>query len=363
MEVEGVASIEVENGNVFGALEILDAGGELVVIAAPTDLGERTALIPRRAVAKLQVGQEIPAESLNERLLALWLHGRSSHTQRAYRSDAERFIEFTEGKPLSTVTLGDIQSFADASAYIYKVYESGNIEVERERSAASRSRLLSSVKSLLSFGHRIGVLPANVGAPLRLPTVKNQLAQRILEEPDLQKTLALETDARNRVLLRLLYAGGLRVSELCGLTWADLSVRGDAGQVTVLGKGGKTRMVLLSTPTWRELMGWKTTLEKKHAEAVQGSAPLFRSRKKDRDGGYKLDPSMVLRVVRKAARRAGIELNVSPHWMRHAHASHALDRGAPIHLVQQTLGHASVATTGRYLHARPSDSSSRYLGV
>lgn len=344
-------------------VEILDAGGELVVAAAPAGLGERTALIPRRATTAVQASSEIPAESLNERLIALWLHGRSVHTQRAYRSDAERFIAFTEGKPLSVVTLGDVQAFADASAYIYKEYKGGSIGPERERSAASRARLLSSVKSLLSFGHRIGVLPANVGAPLRLPTIKNQLAQRILEEPDLQKILALETDPRNRVLLRLLYAGGLRVSELCGLTWGDLAPRGDAGQVTVLGKGGKTRMVLLSAPTWRELMGWKATLEKRRPEAVQTAAPLFRSRKKDKDGGYKLDPSMVLRVVRKAARRAGIELNVSPHWMRHAHASHALDRGAPIHLVQQTLGHASVATTGRYLHARPSDSSSRYLGV
>jgi integrase/recombinase XerD len=60
----------------------------------------------------------------------------------------------------------------------------------------------------------------------------------------------------------------------------------------------------------------------------------------------------LLRIVRQAARRAGIGLAVSPHWLRHAHASHALDRGAPIHLAQATLGHAGVSTTGRYLHAR-----------
>lgn len=65
--------------------------------------------------------------------------------------------------------------------------------------------------------------------------------------------------------------------------------------------------------------------------------------------------------MRQAARTAGIALAVSPHWLRHAHATHALDRGAPIHLVQATLGHVSVATTGRYLHARPSESSGKYL--
>ena len=81
-----------------------------------------------------------------------------------------------------------------------------------------------------------------------------------------------------------------------------------------------------------------------------------------RTGGH-LDPSAVHRIVKAAAKRAGISAEASAHWLRHAHASHSLERGAPIHLVQATLGHASVATTGRYLHARPSDSSARYLGV
>jgi site-specific recombinase XerD len=73
--------------------------------------------------------------------------------------------------------------------------------------------------------------------------------------------------------------------------------------------------------------------------------------------------SAVHRIVKAAAERAGLSAEVSAHWLRHAHASHSLDRGAPIHLVQATLGHASVATTGRSLHARPTDSSARYLGV
>jgi site-specific recombinase XerD len=77
--------------------------------------------------------------------------------------------------------------------------------------------------------------------------------------------------------------------------------------------------------------------------------------------GLGLDCSRILQIVREAARRAGIDAPVSPHWLRHAHASHALDHGAPLHLVQATLGHASVATTSRYLHARPDQSSAAYL--
>jgi integrase/recombinase XerD len=95
--------------------------------------------------------------------------------------------------------------------------------------------------------------------------------------------------------------------------------------------------------------------------AIKGEAkavdPIFRSRK----GGGALDVSQFRRIVYAARRRAGLEQKVSPHWMRHAHAAHALDRSAPIHLVQATLGHASVSTTSRYLHARPTESSSFYL--
>ena len=96
----------------------------------------------------------------------------------------------------------------------------------------------------------------------------------------------------------------------------------------------------------------------RNGRLLADNAPVFRSRK----GGH-LDESMVWRIVRKASKRAGIDKDVSCHWLRHAHASHALDRGAPIHLVQACLGHASISSTGKYLHARPTDSSANYLPV
>lgn len=128
-----------------------------------------------------------------------------------------------------------------------------------------------------------------------------------------------------------------------------IHTRTEGGQITVFGKRGKTRTVLLKPKSWAQLL------------AIRGAAgavdAIFRSRK----GGGHLDASQVRRIVYTAAKKAGLEQKVSPHWMRHAHASHALDRSAPIHLVQATLGHASVSTTGRYLHARPTESSSFYL--
>ena len=215
---------------------------------------------------------------------------------------------------------------------------------------ATRANATAALKSLLSFAQETGYLRFNVGKVIKTPPIKNTLAARILSEAETHRMLALETHTRNRALLTLLYGGGLRISEACSLTWRDLTERGDAGQATVYGKGGKTRVILVSPNTWRHL----TSL----LGEANADESVFRSRK-----GGALDPSQVHRIVKAAAERAGLSREVSAHWLRHAHASHSLKRGAPIHLVQATLGHASVATTGRYLHARPTDSSARYLGV
>lgn len=282
----------------------------------------------------------LPQARSDEHLIATWLHGRSPHTVRAYDADVAKLRSFLSWKQLSQVTLPDLQAFADSLAGLRPT---------------SQCRVLSAVKSLLSFGQRVGYLSFNVGAPLRLPAHRNSLAERILSENQVHTLLHCApgrrgTKERNRVLLLFLYVSGARVSEVTRLRWRDLQAREHGGQVTLFGKGGKTRSVLLPVSLWRRL------------ERLRGEAgpdePVFRSLK-----GQALDRSQVLRIVRGAAKRAGVEAPVSPHWLRHAHASHALDRGCPISLVKETLGHASVATTNQYLHARPGDSSARYLGV
>jgi integrase/recombinase XerD len=277
-----------------------------------------------------------PQAHSDGQLVELWLHGRPPHTQRAYAGDIVRFLGGA-GKPaLPGVTLADLQGFADTLTGL---------------APASRYRILSAVKSLLAFGHRIGYLAFDVGRALRLPPVRNRLAERILPEADVHRMLILEPRERNRALLLLLYASGVRVSEACALCWRDVQSNGEGAQITVFGKGGKTRAIQLPASV-AQLLG-------KLRGDSGGEAPVFPSRKH----GGALRPLAVLRIVRQAARRAGIAAAVSPHWLRHAHASHALDRGAPIHLVQATLGHASLTTTGRYLHARPKDSSGRFLAL
>lgn len=272
------------------------------------------------------------AES-DEQLISLWLHGRSKHTQRAYGSDIMKFCKVVD-KPLGQVTLGDLQGFADSL-------------LQSNLSDTSVKRTLSSVKSLFSFGHRIGYLRFDVGSPLKIPSSKETLAERILTQEEVQQIISSVGNVRNRLIIKVLYYTGIRVSELVSLKWKDLQHREEGGQMSIMGKGGKSNVLLLPKDLWFELMLLRTTLS--------DDGPVFRSKK----GGH-LTTSHVERVLKEIAVRA-IGKGVTPHWYRHSHASHALENGCPIHLVQKQLNHSSIATTGRYLHARPTESSSKYL--
>ena len=259
----------------------------------------------------------------------------SPHTRRKYRATGLRFLAHL-GRPLDTATLADLQAF---------------LATLDGKASATRANTAAALKSLFSFAQETGALALNVGKALKAPPVKNTLAERILAEPDAMCMIALERDPRNRAFLTLLYGAGLRISEGIGLRWRDLAAREGSGQATVYGKGGKTRIVLLSPNTWRLVQALQ--------DAAESDAFVFRAQ----SSGKGLSLTQAHRIVKWAAARAGLSADVSAHWLRHAHASHALDRGAPIHLVQASLGHASVSTTGRYLHARPSESSAKFLGV
>lgn len=139
-------------------------------------------------------------------------------------------------------------------------------------------------------------------------------------------------------------------------------------QIAIFGKGGKTGSVLLPSSVFRELVSLRWV----PGRAPDGGSftryageaePVFRSQKSRDGNGAHLEVSQVNRIVAKAAKDAGIEASVSPHWLRHAHASHAHSQGTDLALIRDTLRHSSLATTGRYLHSRPMDSSALHLGI
>ena len=268
----------------------------------------------------------------DQALLRLWLDGRPQTTQAAYWRDAGAFLGHA-GVPVALVTLAHLQAYAGSLGHL---------------APASQARRLAALKSLFGFAHRLGYVPFDAARPLRLPKIRDQLAQRIMAEPEALRMVALEPNPRNHAMLRLLYATGLRVSELCALRWQDLRGTKAGGQAAVFGKGGKTRTVLLPPKLWRQVGALRGD--------AAAEAPVFRSER-----GGPLDRSQAHRIVKAAARRAGLSAEVSAHWLRHAHASHSLDHGAPLHVLQASLGHGSLSTTTRYVHARPGDGSAKYL--
>ncbi|HUA57702.1 MAG TPA: tyrosine-type recombinase/integrase [Verrucomicrobiae bacterium] len=236
-------------------------------------------------------------------ILKQWLNSQASpHTRSCYQRDANRLLAHTK-KRLKAIDLGDLQDFAESL-------------VAAGLAPVSRLRTLAAVRSLFGFCQRMRYLPANPAQELALPAHESRLAERILPEEDLQRVLAVEMGPRDRVLLQLLYTAGLRVSEACGLRWRNLSARGDAGQITVLGKGGRTRAVALPPEVWNAL--------NKLRKSAGNENPVFVSK-----SGKPLDRGRVRVILRRGAEIAGVAdktPQISPHWLRHYAASRTMPR-------------------------------------
>lgn len=259
-------------------------------------------------------------------LTQLFLSGRPATTRRAYEKDLGLFFEHL-GRPLVQLTYEDLATFTGSLT----------------GANTTRARRAATVRSFLRFGHRLGLLPQVLFPPT--PRSQSRLHERILDEAEVHAVIAELPAGRDRCLARLLYLGGLRISEALDLRWHDVGKR----WVTVTGKGTRTRTVLLPDRLIEDLGSLRS--------GADPGIHVFRNSR-----GRRLSASYVRRIVRRAGLEA-LDKPVSPHWLRHCHASHALDHGAPIHLVAHDLGHASVSTTTAYLHVRPDQGSSLYLAT
>lgn len=270
-------------------------------------------------------------------LVASWVEGvRSPHTRRLYNRVGSQILSWLDvrGLTMRSLQLEDVRELvAELSG--------------RVSARSSKATTANVVKSLLSFAHRSGYMPFNGSAFVRRGSddpLARRVSQRILSEADVALLFRSARSSRDLLLLRVAYYGGLRVSELVSITWGQILPR-DNGcvQITALvGKGDKLREVLLPAVVGAGLM-----------EASQGKPAAERV--------FPLSERRVNHIIKSTAVRAKVASAVSAHWLRHAHASHALARGASVALVSQTLGHASISTTSVYLHARPGESSGDYL--
>jgi len=288
----------------------------------------------------------------DEELARTWLQRfKSPHTRRAYQLDIELYGKEV-GLPLVELKVEDLLNYRDR---LGKGTEQGGLaySIPRQR------RALTALKSLLTFAKDTGYLPFNVGTVVELPDLETNLSQRISTEGEILTILALTKNPFEKALLALLYKTGLRNSELCNAKWKDLSLDGDRGFLKVLGKGGKLRTVLIDG----DVLSLVLPLQGDSSE----EKTIFSTRT-----GKPLSPVQVWRICKRRAVEAGVKLSpdgktegtrFSPHFFRHAHASHALDNGASPALVMENLGHKSLDTLSKYAHARPKDGSGRYLKV
>jgi integrase/recombinase XerC len=255
----------------------------------------------------------------------------SDHTLRSYANDLEQFFEFCSdrlgAKPLAALTHADIRDFL--GALLRYGYE--------KRSAG---RKLSSVKSFLRFLVRNGTLKANPATAVKGPRLEQRLPG-FLTQFQVREALEIrgkeEVVVRERAILETLYGSGLRAAELVGLNVADVDFVAET--VRVRGKGGKERIVPLGRAEKSAIDEWLA--HRSHRDTV----PIFTN-----NHGQRLTTRSIQNIVRKALSRVADATATNPHSLRHAFATHLLERGADLRAVQELLGHASLSTTQIYSH-------------
>ena len=256
--------------------------------------------------------------------------GRSKNTVTNYRVDLEQFREYLLRQGILDVSGIDSQSV--------RVYLSNIIGFGIAKSSAARK--LSAVRGFIRWLSSRNMLDYGVAAGLKGPKLPSSLP-RALSFEDTEKLLVEGPENgkhyhRDRLILELLYGSGLRVSELIDLNWENIEI--DQRMIRVFGKGSKERLVPFGPGVKKLLEDWRI-LSKNGT-----GGPVFESEK----GAERLTVRTVHRLVQRAALRVGI-YGVSPHTLRHCFATHLLERGAPLRVVQELLGHESIAATQRYL--------------
>ena len=271
-----------------------------------------------------------------ERFLdGLWAErGLSEATLAAYRTDLARYAGGLDGRPsLLAATRADIQ------AYLASRHTLGS-------SPRSAARLLSSLRQFYRYQLRAGAIPHDPTALVEMP-VQGRRLPRTLTEADVEALIeapAVDTDLglRDRAMLELMYAAGLRVSELVGATRAQVDLR--QGVIRVTGKGGRERLV----PVGEAAIDWLERYLRQARSALLGAAvsdALFVTAR-----GSGMTRQNMWHRIRRHALAAGIRADVSPHALRHAFATHLLNHGADLRVVQMLLGHADLSTTQIYTH-------------
>ncbi|MGO4442887.1 tyrosine recombinase XerC [Mycobacterium sp. 2YAF39] len=267
--------------------------------------------------------------------------GRSEHTRRAYLGDLRSLFDFVGDRApdagIAGLTLPMLRSWLAALA-------------ATGAARTTLARRTSAVKTFTAWATRRGLMASDPAARLQVPKSRRTLPAVLRQDQALDAMAAAKSGAqqgdplalRDQLIVELLYASGIRVSELCGLDIGDVDT--SRRLLRVLGKGNKQRTVPFGAPALAALGTWLSDGRPALATAASGPALLLGAR------GRRLDPRQARTVVHQTMAAVDGAPDIGPHGLRHSAATHLLEGGADLRVVQELLGHSSLATTQLYTH-------------
>lgn len=269
-------------------------------------------------------------------IILSWLTNKQSiHTQRQYSYIIQHFLKFTH-KDLVAISVEDIQDYLKS------------LKLRGQKVSTIKAKLMV-IKSLFSYCLKTGYLPINPSVLVDNPKVNDTISQKLLSGDDVKLLMDNTDNVRDRLLIRVMFGVGLRVSEAINLTWANFSIDDGRVNLTVVGKGSKQRTVLVRSNIWLELQELRK----------EGIDYLFTVGERN----IPMRRNTAHNMLKRVGKKAGLGDDLSCHWLRHSHATEAIKGGCDLSLLQQSLGHSSITTTQRYLCLRKNEGSGSYVDI
>lgn len=261
----------------------------------------------------------------DSQVVTMWVNqSASAHTRQQYQRVADSFLS-SVGKPLQAITLADLQT-----------WQAGLVGATNSKKLA-----VNAVKSLFSFLHKTGYIALNPAVMVKAEkSVETKHTKTLTEEQVIKLVTTAKLNQRDEAIIRVLYSSAMRVSELCNLRWCDVIEQGNKAILVIRGKGDKTRESGISASAYQSMKTQRADSEY-----------VFTSNR-----NRPMDRTTVNHLFTKLSSIVGKD--ISPHWLRHSHITHALQRGANPTDVMNQAGHSSLAVTTTYAHSTKHSSDS-----
>ena len=274
--------------------------------------------------------------------------GYAKNTSRGYRTDLEEFVLYLQENRLTenrSSRVRELIEINDVKSLHIRSYL-GYLHRKKNRKSTI-ARKLSAVRSFFKYNVKRGIIEDNPSVSILTPKQETSIPAYLPVDDMFRLLDSIKTncvlDLRNRAIFEVLYSCGIRVSELVGMNTMDVDFGGET--IRVLGKGNKERIVPIGQKALIAIQAYRSKLQKQWGISVNHDGPLFLNKNKGR-----LSARSIARILEKLLLACGLLSPVSPHTLRHTFATHMLDAGADLRLVQEFLGHKSLSTTQKYTH-------------